>query len=89
MLFFPERGALKENIRSLERTEKRNSASSDLRVDDRCEARLRGGSRWEPGRIAYKNARDGSYDVEFDNGEIHAILTYAFVAVCGIHFIRG
>ena len=39
-----------------------------MKVGDRVEARYRGRARAYPGRIARENG-DGTYDVEYDNGD--------------------
>ncbi|POM62517.1 LOW QUALITY PROTEIN: hypothetical protein PHPALM_28322 [Phytophthora palmivora] len=40
-----------------------------LQVGDSVQARCNGGSRWFPGKIIYVN-RDGTYDVEYTDGDI-------------------
>ena len=46
-----------------------DAATKSFRPGDKIEARYRGGSKWYPGVISRKNLRDGSYAIEYDDGE--------------------
>ena len=46
-----------------------DAAPKSFRPGDKIEARYRGGSKWYPGVISRKNLRDGSYAIEYDDGE--------------------
>jgi Ca2+-binding EF-hand superfamily protein len=69
----------KENVRAVggkkkdkadrERSEGRDRAEADeLRVGARVEARYKGGSKWFKGKIT-RDRKDGTYDVEYDDGD--------------------
>merc|ERR1719440_147141 len=66
-----ERRVESRNIRELAKRSSRSpDADRDKRYEkgDRVEARLGGGSRWKAAKVVATH-RDGTYDLEFDNGD--------------------
>ncbi|KAH8065394.1 tudor domain-containing protein [Aureococcus anophagefferens] len=54
----------------------RDGGADKLRSGDKCEARYRGRDKWYPGVVGRANV-DGSYDVDYDDGEREAPPTAA------------